>query len=43
MCWEPLLQDTVFLVFENDLLTAEHDGFSQNKPAEVYFGGKKMN
>lgn len=32
-----------FLVFENDLLTAEHEGFSFNKPLEVYFGGKKMN
>lgn len=32
-----------FLVFNNDLLTQEHEGFSQNKPADVYFGGKRMN
>ncbi|MBO6080233.1 MAG: amidohydrolase family protein [Bacteroidales bacterium] len=32
-----------FLVFDNDLLTAEHEGFSHNKPAEVYMGGKKVN
>ena len=31
-----------FLVFGNDLLTAEHEGFSYNKPSEVYFGGKKV-
>ena len=36
-------KDADFLVFDNDLLAAEHDGFSHNKPAEVYFGGKKMN
>ena len=36
-------KDADFLVFENDLLTAEKAGFSFNKPAEVYFGGKKMN
>ena len=36
-------KDADFLVFDNDLLTAEHDVFSQNKPAEVYFEGKKMN
>ena len=36
-------KDADFLVFEKDLLTAEHEGFSYNKPAEVYFGGKKMN
>lgn len=24
-------------------LTQEHEGFSQNKPADVYFGGKRMN
>ena len=28
--------------FDNDLLTAEHEGFSNNKPSEVYFSGKKM-
>ena len=36
-------KDADFLVFDNDLLTAEHEGFSHNKPAEVYFGGKKLN
>ena len=36
-------KDADFLVFNNDLLTAEHEGFSYNKPEEVYFGGKKMN
>ena len=35
-------KDADFLVFDNDLLTAEPEGFSQNKPSEVYFGGKKM-
>ena len=36
-------KDADFLVFDNDLLTAEHEGFSYNAPKEVYFGGKKMN
>ena len=36
-------KDADFLVFDNDLLTAEHEGFSYNNPKEVYFGGKKMN
>ena len=36
-------KDADFLVFDNDLLTAEHEGFSYNKPSEVYFGGKKVN
>ena len=36
-------KDADFLVFENDLLTAEHEGFSYNKPRDVYFGGKEMN
>ena len=35
-------KDADFLVFDNDLLTAEHDGFSYSKPAEVYFCGKKL-
>jgi predicted amidohydrolase YtcJ len=35
-------KDADFLVFEKDLLTAEHEGFSHNLPKEVYFGGKKM-
>lgn len=26
--------------FDNDLLTAEPDGFSHNKPKEIYYGGK---
>ena len=36
-------KDADFLVFDNDLLTAEQEGFSQNKPKDVYFGGKKVN
>ena len=36
-------KDADFLVFDNDLLTAEHEGFSYNKPSEVYICGKKMN
>ena len=36
-------KDADFLVFDNDLLTAEHEGFSHNKPRDVYFGGKKVN
>ena len=36
-------KDADFLVFDNDLLTAEHEGFSHNMPSEVYIGGKKMN
>ena len=36
-------KDADFLVFDNDLLTAEHTGFSHNKPRDVYFCGKKMN
>ncbi|MBR1478909.1 MAG: amidohydrolase family protein [Lachnospiraceae bacterium] len=36
-------KDADYLVFDNDLLTAEKDGFSQNKPKEVYFAGKKVN
>lgn len=36
-------KDADFLVFENDLLTQEHEGFSNNNPEEVYFCGKKMN
>ena len=35
-------KDADFLVFDNDLLTAEHEGFSYNKPSEVYFAGKKV-
>ena len=36
-------KDADFLVFDADLLTAEKEGFSYNKPSEVYFCGKKMN
>ena len=35
-------KDADSLVFENDLLTAEHEGFSYNTPKDVYFCGKKM-
>ena len=35
-------KDADYLVFDNDLLTAEHEGFSYNKPKEVYFSGKKV-
>jgi hypothetical protein len=36
-------KDADFLVFDKDLLTAEHEGFSYNSPAQVYMGGKKLN
>ena len=36
-------KDADFLVFDRDLLTAEPQGFSLNKPAEVYMGGVKVN
>ena len=36
-------KDADYLVFDKDLLTAEHEGFSYNKPREVYFAGKKVN
>ena len=36
-------KDADFLVFENDLLTADREGFSYNMPQDVYFCGKKMN
>ena len=35
-------KDADFLVFDNDLMTAEHEGLSHIMPGEVYFGGKKM-
>jgi len=35
-------KDADFLVFDSDLLTAEPEGISCNKPREVYFCGKKM-
>ena len=34
-------KDADFLVFDKDLLTAEHEGFSYNMPTEVYFCGRK--
>ena len=36
-------KDADFLVFDNDLLTADREGFSYNMPQDVYFCGKKMN
>ena len=36
-------KDADYLVFDNDLLTAEHEGFSYNLPRDVYFCGKKVN
>ncbi|MBR1686571.1 MAG: amidohydrolase family protein [Clostridia bacterium] len=36
-------KDADYLVFDNDLLTAEHEGFSYNKPKDVYFCGEKLN
>ena len=30
-------KDADFLVFDKDLLTAEHEGFSYNLPSDVYF------
>ena len=41
------LKDKHVMIFDesciySDLLTAEHEGFSHNAPAEVYFGGVKV-
>jgi len=36
-------KDADFLVFDKDLLTAEHEGFSYNEPKDVYICGKKVN
>ena len=36
-------KDADFLVFDDDLLTAEKEGFSHNMPRDVYLCGKKMN
>ena len=36
-------KDADFLIFDNDLLTAEHEGFSYNRPKDVYISGKKVN
>ena len=35
-------KDADFLVFDNDLLTAEHEGFSHSKPDEVYYCGRRI-
>ena len=35
-------KDADFLVFDSDLLTAEHEGFSHILPRDVYFCGKKV-
>jgi hypothetical protein len=35
-------KDSDFLVFDSDLLTAEHEGFSHILPRDVYFCGKKV-
>ena len=36
-------KDADFLVFDDDLLTVEPEGFSYHKPSEVYFCGKEAN
>ena len=36
-------KDADYLVFDKDLLTVEQEGFSHNKPTDVYFAGKKVN
>ena len=36
-------KDADFLVFDKDLLTAEHEGLSYNEPRDVYIGGRKIN
>ena len=36
-------KDADFLVFDRDLLTAEHAGFSHILPTDVFFAGKKVN
>ena len=35
-------KDADFLVFDTDLRTAEHDGFSNLGPSEIYFAGRRM-
>jgi predicted amidohydrolase len=32
-----------FMVFDQDLLTAPQEGFSYNRPGDVYISGRKMN
>jgi predicted amidohydrolase YtcJ len=36
-------KDADFLVFDQDLLTADHEGFSHNRPEDVYICGKRVN
>ena len=36
-------KDADFLVFDKDLLTAEHEGFSYTMPRDVFFCGRKVN
>lgn len=36
-------KDADFLVFDKDLLTTDKEGFSYNKPTDVYFAGKRVN
>ena len=36
-------KDADFLVFDRDLLTAEHEGFSYTMPRDVFFCGRKVN
>ncbi len=36
-------KDADYLVFDKDLLTAEHEGFSYNLPVDVYYSGRKIN
>ena len=38
---DAICPDADYLVFDTDLLSAEHVGFSYNKPKEVYFRGKR--
>ena len=40
---DQIIKNAKIFTSDKDLLTAEHEGFSQNMPTEVYFGGKKMN
>ena len=35
-------KDADFLVFDNDLLTAEHEGISHNEPRDAYYCGRKL-
>ena len=35
--------DADFLVFDNDLLTAKHQGFGHNQPKDVYSREHKLN